>query len=228
MAKFNAKAEVKGPKTVNKCGAPAYKQGDEERLVSAVLTSFLGEPKFYGSTDNEIIKLAVAIAKKDPKFISNLAIYARREFNLRSVSHVLTAVLAWVCKGGEHTKLIRETIPKVVARPDDMTEIMSFYLANFGKPVPNSLKKGMSDALNRVGEYGLSKYKGNQNALKMKDLVKLVHPVPKDDKQSDLYKRLLNDELETPKTWEVLMSEDNSKSKKEKWEEIIDEWTGKK
>lgn len=223
MAKFNPKASVKNtPKTTNRCGWPAYQQGDEERLVSAVLTCLVGEPKYYGSTDNDIVKLALSIAEKNPKFIASLAVYARREFHMRSVSHMLTAILAYSCKG-KNGKITRSVFPAVVVRPDDMTEILSCYLVLFSKPIPNALKKGLSDALTKVGEYGLAKYRGERNALKMRDLIRLIHPKPLDDKQSDLWRRLIADELETPATWETELSRDDGVDKKIKWEKLINE-----
>jgi hypothetical protein len=219
MAKFNTKA-VSNVKTENRCGFPAYKQGDEARLVSAVLTSFFGEPKFYGSTDNEIMTLAGTIIEKNPKFIARLAAYARHEFHLRSVSHVLIAMLANSVNGKVY---IRKLIPAISMRPDDLTEIMSAYIALFGKPIPNSLKKGIGDSLKEINEYGLAKYSGNKNSMKMKDLIKICHPKPVDEKQSYMWNRCLCDELKTPDTWETALSANDGIDKKTKWERLIEE-----
>ena len=91
MSKFNLKNTIK---TTNRSGHAAYSMPEKEQLVTAVLTSMFGEPKYYGSTDNDIVRLATACAGKDPSFISKLACYARNVGNMRSVSHVLTAVTA--------------------------------------------------------------------------------------------------------------------------------------
>ena len=62
MSKFNT---VNTNITLNRSGYPAYKMSDKERLVTAVLTTMFGEPKFYGSTDNDIVKLGRAINALD-------------------------------------------------------------------------------------------------------------------------------------------------------------------
>ena len=93
MSKFNQ--STKGAnKTVNKSGHEAYKMQDHEKLTSMVLTTMFGEPKYYGDNSNDLVRLAEKMAVEDPKYLSNLAIYTRRVFNLRSVSHALTAVIA--------------------------------------------------------------------------------------------------------------------------------------
>ena len=55
MAKFNS---TNTNKTINRSGFPAYTMAAREHLVSAVLTTMFGEPKFYGTTDNDIVRLA--------------------------------------------------------------------------------------------------------------------------------------------------------------------------
>ena len=214
MAKFNQPAQTL--KTSNKDGHIAYSMKDKDRLVSQVLTTFFGEPKFYGNTDNEIIETAQKIAVNEPAFIAKLAVFARRECGMRSVSHVLAVVLAHEAKGKEY---IRSLIPSIVVRADDMTEILSAYLTLYGKPIPNALKKGINDAFIKQDEYSLAKYKGTQNALKMRDVPRMCHPKPKNAEQSDLWKRLIAGELETPYTWEVELS--TKGNTKEVWEELI-------
>lgn len=80
-----------------------------------------------------------SVIKTDAQFVANLAVFARREFNMRSVSHILTAYLAHETEGKPYT---RKTVKAVSLRGDDITEIMACYLSLFGKPIPNSLYLG--------------------------------------------------------------------------------------
>lgn len=213
MSKFNQIATIK---TTNKSGHAAYGMTSKSKLVTQVLTSFFNEDKFYSDNSAEMQETIKEVIKQDAEFVSKLAVYARRVFNMRSVSHVLTAYLAHESEGKQYVK---ETVRGVSLRGDDVTEIMSFYLATFGKPIPNSLKKGINDVLTGFDEYDLAKYKGDNKAVKMRDLICLCRPAPKNAEQSELFKKCLENRLETPLTWETELSANGNNAKT--WEKLI-------
>lgn len=213
MSKFNTTNTIK---TVNKCCAPAYSMDAKSKLVTQVLTSFFNEKKFYGDNSAEMQETIKTVIDKEPQFVSNLAVFARRVFNMRSVSHVLTAYLAHETSGKPY---VRSTIDGVVLRGDDLTEIMAFYLSAFGKPIPNSLRRAIADKLVTFDEYTLAKYKGDNKSVKMRDLICLCRPRPQTSKQEDLFKRCLESRLETPLTWESELSANGNTA--ETWEKLI-------
>lgn len=219
MSKFNQTATIK---TTNKSGHAAYGMTSKSKLVTQVLTSFFNEDKFYSDNSAEMQETIKEVIKQDAEFVSKLAVYARREFNMRSVSHVLTAYLAHEPEGKPY---VRRTVKGVSLRGDDVTEMMSFYLATFGKPIPNSLKKGINDVLtgdditHGFNEYTLAKYKGEGKAVKMRDLLCLCRPTPKNAEQSELFKKCLENRLETPLTWESELSANGNNAKT--WEKLI-------
>lgn len=214
MSKFNTTNTIK---TVNKCGAPAYSMDAKSKLVTQILTSFFNESKYYGDNSAEMQETIKAVIAKEPQFVSNLAVFARRAFNMRSVSHVLTAYLAHETSGKPY---VRRTIDGVVLRGDDLTETMAFYLSTFGKPIPNSLRRAIADKLVTFDEYTLAKYKGDNKAVKMRDLICLCRPRPQTSRQEDLFKRCLENRLETPLTWESELSANGNNA--ETWEKLID------
>ena len=214
MAKFNNTATIK---TTNHDGHVAYAMKDKAKLVTQVLTSFFNETKFYGDNTGDMTATIQRVIKTDPAFVSKLAVYARREFNMRSVAHALTAHLAHEVEGKPYVK---ETIRGICLRGDDATELMAFYLNTFGRPIPNSVRKGINAVFAGFDEYTLAKYKGEGKSVKMRDLVCLCHPAPKDAAQSDLWKRLLEDKLATPLTWETELSANGNNKKT--WEKLID------
>ena len=213
MSKFNSTNTIK---TVNKCGALAYSMDAKSKLVTQILTSFFNESKYYGDNSAEMQETIKAVIDKEPQFVSNLAVFARRVFNMRSVSHVLTAYLAHETSGKPY---VRSTIDGVVLRGDDLTEIMAFYLSTFGKPIPNSLRRAIADKLVGFDEYTFAKYKGDNKAVKMRDLLCLCRPTPKDDEQSAMWKRCLENRLETQMTWESELSTNGNTA--ETWEKLI-------
>ena len=132
MAKFNKTETIK---TQNKSGHSAYSMTAKSKLVTQVLTSFFNENKFYGDNSAEMQETIKEVISTDPGFIANLAVFARREFNMRSVSHVLIAYLAHEVNGKPHS---RKAINAVCGRGDDATEIMAGYLDLLGKPIPKT------------------------------------------------------------------------------------------
>ena len=210
MGKINTRNTMK---TTNKCGAPAYNYSDKEKLATMVLTSFWDEKKFYGDNSTELLALA---ERTDPAFVGALAIYARNAMNLRSISHVLTAVVAHA----HRAELTRPVVAQVIQRPDDLTEIMQFYLTRYGKPVPNALKRQMGKEMNRFTEYQYAKYDKAKMALSFKDLLSIIHAKPIGLQNKMTFKGIMEGTLETPYTWETQLSERGNT--REVWEELID------
>lgn len=214
MSKFNQQQTMR---TTNKSGHAAYKMTDRAKLVTQVLTSFFNEAKFYGDNSAEMQQTIKRVIAQGPEFVAKLAVFARREFNMRSVSHVLAAYLAHEVEGKPYA---RRTIEAVCLRGDDATEILAFYLATFGKPIPNSLRRGLKHVLGRFDSYTMAKYKGDGKAVKMRDLVNVCRPKPGDRFQSAYYKALLESRLEPPATWEYELSHNGNN--RETWERLID------
>ncbi len=245
MSKFNSTSKGKGTtrRTLSKDGVSAWETSACTDLCDRVLTSFFGEDRFYEtgkeSSDN-IIALIHTVAKEKPKFVAKLAILAREEFNLRSVSQVIVAELSKVHKGDS---LVSDTLERIAKRPDDLTEIVAYLLKDVStskdingrlkhknKKLPNSIKKGISKAIIKFDEYQWSKYYGNGKDVKLIDLLKLVHPKPINNEQSDMWRRAIQNKLKPADTWERKLSEsgqgvktevDKLIAKKECWESLI-------
>lgn len=211
MSKFNV---TKTMKTTNICGHAAYNMLDRDKLVTMVLTTMFNEKKYYGDNSSEIIELA---KKVDAEFVAKLAVYARTIFNLRSVSHVLIAILANRNDGKQY---VQSVISQSALRADDITEILSCYLSMFGKPIPNCLKKGLGKAMYKFNEYQFAKYNGGKKLVKFKDVLRITHARPLTTDMDILFGKILDDNLEIPYTWETELSAKGNT--KEVWEELID------
>ena len=155
MSKFNATIPKGKTKTTNFAGGEAYKQSKELELVSILLTSFVSDT-FYRSSNDTLDRLKSLLSEVDPKFAAKAAIFARDKFGMRSITHALAGELAKYLSGEDYAKVFYE---KVVVRPDDMTEILSYYTKNCGEKIPNSLKKGFAKAFDKFDGYQISKYR---------------------------------------------------------------------
>lgn len=214
MGKFNTTVSMR---TENHEGHVAYNMRPKDKLVTMVLTSFFNEKKFYGDNSTEMKKLIPEVIRQDPAFVANLAVFARKEFNMRSVSHVLVGFLANVNEGKPYVK---RTVKEITLRGDDATEILAFYLSEFGKPIPNSLRRELKGVFTTFDAYTLAKYKGEGHAVKMLDILRLCRPKPTSDEQSLMWKQLNEGTLPTPYTWESELSAKGNN--RETWERLIE------
>lgn len=217
MSKFNKTST--GTRTTNIAGGIAYKQNTKNELLSLLLTSFVNE-QFYRSSDDTITRLKSLIAECDPKFVAKAAIYARTKFGMRSISHVVASEVSKRISGTEYAKSFFD---KIVYRPDDMMEILSYHIGG-GNKVPNSMKKGFAAAFDKFDKYQLAKYRAEAKKMKLIDVVNMVHPVPT-VKNKEALELLVKNELKSFDTWEVELSAaagDTEKSAKV-WERLISE-----
>ena len=234
-AKFTGVTKITTGKTINKAGGSAFQLNEKAALVTAVLTTFINEPKFYGDNTQDLVKTARDMVKTDPEFVAKLAAYARAEFHMRTVSHVLAGEVA---KGAKGHQCVRKMIRKVIERPDDMTNIIAYHLDTFGarkknptakvkvsdNPIPRGLRRGIADIFGKFDEYALAKYKGTDDKVKLRDVLLLTRPKPANDAQAALWKKLIEGTLEVPETRETVLSEKGQS--KETWEGLIDSGMG--
>lgn len=216
MAKFN---ETKKEDVRNLAGGKAYKESNEMQLASLLLTSF-GDDKYY-QKENEVYKqLERLISLCDKQFVAKAIIYARKQFGMRTITHIASSMLAKYIGGNDWGKRFYD---KVVNRVDDMTEIVACHLSRKQK-ITNAMKKGFATALGRFDDYQLAKYKGEGKSVKLVDIVNMCHPV-QTEKNNGAIKKLINGELKSFDTWESELSTVGSdvEAKKSVWNKLLDE-----
>ena len=215
MSKFNTATPTTA--TTNLAGGKAFKHSPEMELVVSVLTTFL-EDKHYESGDARMKRIEKLCAITKDEFIGKLAIVARKEFYLRSVSHLLLKTLARKHRGDS---LVSRVMAKIVERPDDLTEI----IALLGKPFPKQVKKGIRKALLGFNGYQLAKYRMENKNVKLVDLFNIAHPDPKlaTKEQQESWKKLLANDLKNEKTWETKISATKGENKGKVWSEMVAE-----
>lgn len=201
MSKFNSTVATPKTLTKNLAGGQAYQQSAELELVSLLLTSMVTD-QAYRKEDDVTKRLIELLAKCDPKFAAQAAIYARNEFGMRSISHIAASELGKHIGGQEWATSFYN---KIVFRVDDMTEIASYHKSKNGK-YPNAMKRGFAKAFDRFDEYQLAKYKGDDKTVKLVDLVNVCHPVPV-EKNAEALKKLVEGTLKNTGTWEAKLSQ---------------------
>lgn len=213
------------PDTVNHAGGKAFSLTPEYKLAFALVSSFL-EPSFYEKRDETVKGIQDAVKNVSPEFAAKAAIFSRTQYGMRSTSHLVAAEIAKNVKGAQWTKSFFE---KVVHRVDDASEILAAYMSMYGKPVPNSLKKGLAQAMSKFSRYQLAKYKGENKGVKLVDLFNITHPKPSED-NAQAFTDLMKGELASEDTWEAMISEagqncktpaEATRKKNEAWKELL-------
>lgn len=179
--------------TVNKEGAPAYKINAHKALIENVLGAFWDEKLYYSKgkeTSNALRKAVSEVAKTEPKFVLQAAAYARQKMNMRTTPQVILVEAANIeaCK-----PFVREYTPKIVRRADELSDVIAYQLSQHGKPIPNSLKRGLADAFARFDEYQLNKYDSDKGAVSLGDVLRLVNRKKNYPVSTALRNYLIND-----------------------------------
>lgn len=196
-------------------GAPAKIVDAEAQLRRSVMSCLLWEKEFYESGVTIADRIATLVPQVEPFAVARMAMQARSDMNLRHVPLLLVREMA---KHPMHKAHVARTLAAVIQRPDELAEFVSLYWQGGKRPLSAQVKKGLAAAFGQFNEYSFAKYKGDGNAIKLRDVMFLVHPKPVD---AALYKKIADNTLATPDTWEVALS--SGADKRETWERLLSE-----
>ena len=202
-------------------GAPAAKIGPEQALRRSVLSCMLWEGEFY----EDGVQIAGRIRELGPQVVAekvaSLAVEARERMKLRHAPLLLVREMA---RHASHRGLVAETLARVIQRADELAEFVAIYWAQGRQPLSAQVKKGLAAAFSKFDEYALAKY-DRAGAVRLRDVLFLSHARPVDEAQAAVWKRLAENQLATPDTWEVALSATgrDGESKREAWERLLGE-----
>ncbi len=206
-------------------GARGVKFTPAQELKRAVMNCLLWEDQFYEDGVAIAERMKALVPAVAPEAVAALAVEAREQMKLR---HAPLLIVREMARHETHRKLAADTLARVVQRPDELTEFLAIYWADAlgpmqqrkKQPVSAQVKKGLAKALNKFDAYQLAKY-DRDGAVRLKDVLFLVHAKPKDASQEKVWKELVDGTLNAPDTWEVSLS--GGKDKRETFERLIAE-----
>lgn len=184
-------------------GGPAFAVSPIQELRRAVLACMLWEDQFYESGQQIGDRIKDLVRQCNVQDVAKLAIEARTHYKIRHASLLLARELTRHPKA--MGRLVGDTIFEVIQRADEITEFLALYWSDAKQPLAKQVKYGLQRAFHRFDEYALAKY-NRDKAIKLLDVMRLVHPKPSNITQAQLWKRLRDGELKTPDTWEVALS----------------------
>lgn len=199
-------------------GAKAKRINIELQLRRAVLACLLFEDSFYESGVDIAKRITELVHLNKPEVVAQLAIEARERMKLRHIPLLLVRELA---RHKDKEKVnVSDVLARVIQRADELSEFVAIYWKDKKQPLSGQVKKGLAKAFTKFNEYNLAKY-NRDNEVKLRDVLFLCHAKPKDKEQEEVWKRLIDNKLTVPDTWEVQLSA--GKDKKEVWTRLINE-----
>lgn len=209
---------VSTPDSLTFEGTPAKRLTDMQALQRAMASCLLWEDQFYENGEaiaDRIKRLSLAV---DPTQAAEIAVDARNRYKLR---HAPLWVARWLASGTLAQKaVVTGLLPRIIQRPDELTEFLSLYWKDGKVPLAASIKRGLAQAFQKFNAYSLAKY-NRDDAIKLRDVLFLVHAKPKDAEQAATWKQLVDGTLPAPDTWEVALSA--GANKKETWTRLLSE-----
>lgn len=174
-------------------GHEGYERKDKSALFLLAAASLGGEDKFYESgaaSTQRLVQLVRNVAVKDSAWTAQFLSWLRSEGNIRTASVVgaveaADAMVKAGIPGG------RQILRSVLQRADEPGEAMAYWLATRGraKVMPKAIKRGLADAATRLyNEFSFLKYDQSQAAVRVGDVIEMVHPEPSPGWQADLFR----------------------------------------
>ncbi|XP_063952437.1 telomerase protein component 1-like isoform X2 [Lytechinus pictus] len=160
----------------------------KQQFINAVSASLIGGPNFHergDSTRKNINRQATSIINEDPEFILKVALYTRKELNIRTTANFLLALAAMT---PECRPFLRKYFSSSIALPSDWIDVAELYQTfhdkniNYGS-LPSALRKAMIDRFPRFDQYQLAKY--NKDKKKKKPAAKTDKPAKEENLPDD-------------------------------------------
>lgn len=219
------------PSVLTHEGAPADKITPVQALRRSIMSCLLWEKEFYEHGEeisDRIISLAHQVSVAD---LVSIAYNARHKAHLRHAPLLLLSVLAERATGEIWAGVTSSAIENTISRVDEMGELLAVHARRHGlstshpkfrRTISAQMKKGLASVFNKFDAYQLSKYNGSNQSIKLKDLMRLVHPVPGEDRVA-LHQKILDGTLESADTWENALSNTPVREHKAQWERLLGE-----
>ena len=228
MSKFNStkkstdlkKNQISVGEIAGRVTNAAAAQSNIQLLRRAVLANLLWENVAYMDGQKVADEIVRLIPLCDPMDVANLTIEARTMQKLR---HTPLFLAVQMCKHDATRPYVKDVLPKIVTRADMLTDFMALYWMDGKCPICNAAKQGLREAFHNFKEYHFAKYDRDAE-IKLRDVMFMVRPKPANQLEAVLYKKIADRTLETPETWEVLLSQAHTSAEKAAvWEKLINE-----
>ena len=172
-------------------------------LYEALLSAHLYD-SFYHQPAEQLAVIRKLIRDNDPVFVARLAIYFREQLQLRTLSFVLAAELAGVCKD---KALIGGLVGRVIQQASEIPVWLDYYAQVDGSRtgkllrVNPAVRKYLANHFNGLDAYRFVRLTKVQQA-RLRHTLSLVKPKAASKAQQALFRRILQDKLPARNAWQ--------------------------
>jgi hypothetical protein len=160
-------------------GAPGFAREAKSELFLLGVANMGAEDSFYESgkeRDSRYARLVRQLAVEDLPWLTSFLSWLRSDANMRTAP-LIGAAEAVKARQEAKEPGGRALIASVLQRGDEPGELLAYWLGQYGKPVPISVKRGLADAVVRLyDERSLLKYDSDSRAVRFGDVIDLVTP----------------------------------------------------
>lgn len=204
MANKNLFQTVRGlftPKTdaINEAGGTAYQLSPKQALAQYAATGCFSHT-FYADASEQLDKVLELTKELDAEFVAKTAIYARKKGFMKDMPSLLVAVLA-----SKDKALFEKTFPRVIDNGKMLRNFVQIMRSGAtGRKSLGSLPKRMVREWfeTRKAEHIFKQSIGQ--APSFADVLKMVHPKPKDAEREALYGYFIGREFDADKLPEIV------------------------
>jgi hypothetical protein len=177
-------------------GGPAFARDAQSDLFLLAVTNMVGEDTFYEAAsdrDERFRQLIAQVAVEDAEWTGRFITWLRAGANMRTASIVVAAEaiharLSAGLAGGN-----RPLADMACQRADEPGEMLAYWTSRYGRALPKPVKRGVADAVVRLyNERSLLKYDTDSRVFRFGDVIDLVHPVPCETWQGELFAHALD------------------------------------
>lgn len=158
-------------------------------IQNMILSLYQDEIKLPSDLNNHI--------EEDSTFVAKVSVHSKEKWGQHDFSHKLGVALM---NHQEAKHLTSTLLQKLVKTPQDMMNLMHYQLVDFGKPIPNRMKKAFADIFPHFSEDELKESVQKVKSVSLKDILLLTHPKPLSEEQNHLWRELLEGTLKQATT----------------------------
>lgn len=204
MANKNLFQTVKGlftPKadTVNEAGGKAYKLLPKHALAQYAATGCFSNT-FYADAGEQLDKVLELTRELDAEFVAKTAVYAREKGYMKDMPAFLTAVLSTKDKA-----LFEKVFPRVIENGKMLRNFVQIMRSGaVGRKSLGSLPKRMVREWFETRRAEIIFKQSIGQTPSFADILKMVHPKPKDAEKEALYGYFIGREIDADKLPEIV------------------------